>query len=222
MDDFTVQNSLSAVEQSKRTHGNGRGISDDGDETKYEDGFKNYNEYYKPDGKFPKSKQYEKNEKQNTYGNDTGSTRAHRAQYFDTKPGGHSSAKHSSYQLKEKDTPSSSTEPRPKLEDAKSSATPQKVEKTHITISDNLSTDNNKKDRRLLALKPKIVKPISASTSRVFSNLPSLQDLEGITLGPDGQPISAAVHDYQTQLALLEAQNKKGLYSPGNNKTTRR
>ncbi|TGO36450.1 hypothetical protein BHYA_0124g00110 [Botrytis hyacinthi] len=52
---------------------------------------------------------------------------------------------------------------KPEPKSAKPSAPPLKVGKTRITISDNLSTDDNKKNRRLLALKPKSLKPASTS-----------------------------------------------------------
>ncbi|KAF7924667.1 uncharacterized protein EAE97_010618 [Botrytis byssoidea] len=49
-------------------------------------------------------------------------------------------------------------------------APPQNFGKTRITISDNLSTDDNKKNRRLLALKPKLPKPASTSNLDISDN----------------------------------------------------
>jgi hypothetical protein len=51
----------------------------------------------------------------------------------------------------------------PEIDSTKSSAPPQNVAKTRITISDNLSTDDEKKNRRLLALKPKTTKLASTA-----------------------------------------------------------
>ncbi|KAK8910967.1 hypothetical protein QC760_000037 [Botrytis cinerea] len=77
---------------------------------------------------------------------------------------------------------------KPEPGSAKLSAPPLNVVKTRITISDNLSTDDNKKNRRLMALKPKL--PKSASTSN---------------------PDTPAYSDYELKLMLLEQQNKKRL-----------
>lgn len=73
------------------------------------------------------------------------------------------------------DRTSQAMQPKPKLDGAKSSVPRQNVVKTRITISDDLSTDDDKKNRRLLALKPKTPKPTTTShpdiSGKVFSSL---------------------------------------------------
>ncbi|KAF7905797.1 hypothetical protein EAF00_000076 [Botryotinia globosa] len=59
---------------------------------------------------------------------------------------------------------------KPKPKSAKPSAPPQNVGKTRFTISDNLSTGDNKKNRRLLSLKPKLPKPASTSNLDISDN----------------------------------------------------
>ncbi|KAF5878921.1 putative aaa family atpase protein [Botrytis fragariae] len=105
----------------------------------------------------------------------------------------------------------------PELESVKPSAPPQNVGKTRITISDNLSTDDNRKNRRLLALKPKSPKPASPSnldTSGEALHPYYTSSSDSNEIGPEvpgGFQGKHLIEDYQLQLMLLEQQNKKRL-----------
>ncbi|TGO11334.1 hypothetical protein BTUL_0112g00240 [Botrytis tulipae] len=85
---------------------------------------------------------------------------------------------------------------KPKPESAKPLAPPQNVGKTQLTISDNLSTDDNKKNRRLLALKPRSPKPASTSNLDVSDNQP-----EGYIPGEIGLEGSGGLNVQQRQQA---------------------
>ncbi|TGO75035.1 hypothetical protein BELL_0239g00110 [Botrytis elliptica] len=107
---------------------------------------------------------------------------------------------------------------RPEPESAKLPAPLLNVGKTRITISDNLSTDENKKNRRLLALKPRSPKPASKLNLDISDN--QLESYNPGEIGPGGLQETRANHaspgkyslpDYQMQLMLLEQQNKRRL-----------
>ncbi|KAM0153219.1 hypothetical protein ACHAPG_007185 [Botrytis cinerea] len=97
---------------------------------------------------------------------------------------------------------------KPEPGSAKLSAPPLNVVKTRITISDNLSTDDNKKNRRLMALKPKL--PKSASTSNPDTPAYSGEVFHPFYTNSSGSN-DVQLLDYELKLMLLEQQNKKRL-----------
>ncbi|KAM0132930.1 hypothetical protein ACHAP3_006219 [Botrytis cinerea] len=97
---------------------------------------------------------------------------------------------------------------KPEPGSAKLSAPPLNVVKTRITISDNLSTDDNKKNRRLMALKPKL--PKFASTSNPDTPAYSGEVFHPFYTNSSGSN-DVQLLDYELKLMLLEQQNKKRL-----------
>ncbi|TGO51753.1 hypothetical protein BOTNAR_0345g00010 [Botryotinia narcissicola] len=120
----------------------------DDDNDKYDDDYEDEDE---GEGTIP-----DKNEDQSTT---AGRTNTYRELEFSRDSSNHPSYPHAAGSPR----PVTPEQSKPKPKSAKPSAPPQNVGKTRFTISDNLSTGDNKKNRRLLALKPKLSKPASTS-----------------------------------------------------------